>query len=105
MTVSETADGRILMHCFSHDCSIGDICGAIGIEVSDLFPDDPTFAYAEKEPISPRDAFEAISYELTVIGVVAADFSKHKPVSKDDYERFLVAINRVQVAKDMICNS
>jgi CHC2 zinc finger len=30
-------EGKILLHCFSHECSVGDICGAIGVEVRDLF--------------------------------------------------------------------
>jgi len=32
----DTADGRILMHCFA-GCSIESICSSIGIEVSQLF--------------------------------------------------------------------
>jgi DNA primase len=38
LSVSQGQDGRILLKCWA-GCSIGDICGALGIKVSDLFSD------------------------------------------------------------------
>ena len=102
MTISETEDGRVLMHCFA-GCSIEEILGTVGLEFQDLYPEPEVVSYPERSPISAKEAFEAISFELTVIGIVAADLRKGKAVSDEDYSRFLTAINRVQVARDMVC--
>jgi hypothetical protein len=37
LSVSQTADGRWLMHCFA-GCAIGDVLAAIGLTINDLFP-------------------------------------------------------------------
>lgn len=37
-SITEASDGTILMKCFSRGCTINEICSAIGIKVSDLFP-------------------------------------------------------------------
>ena len=31
-------EGKILLHCFSHQCDVSDIVHTIGLELSDLFP-------------------------------------------------------------------
>lgn len=38
LSIRETEDGRILIHCFG-GCSIMDVCRALGIEVAQLFED------------------------------------------------------------------
>jgi DNA primase len=38
LSVSAGDDGRILLKCWA-GCSIGDICGGLGVKVSDLFSD------------------------------------------------------------------
>jgi len=32
-------DERVLLHCFSHQCNVSDIVHAVGLELSDLFPE------------------------------------------------------------------
>lgn len=54
--ISQAADGKVLLHCFA-GCTVEDICAALGIETSDLFP-TPL-----EEPQSHKK-FEAI-YEYT----------------------------------------
>jgi hypothetical protein len=41
-----------LLHCFARDCSVEDICAAMGIEVKDLFCIHPTFARTHRH--APR---------------------------------------------------
>ena len=36
--VAVGADGRALLHCFAHGCRVGEITGAIGLGLADLFP-------------------------------------------------------------------
>lgn len=37
LSISEAADGKILVHCFS-GCETQEICASLGIKISDLFP-------------------------------------------------------------------
>ncbi len=103
MAVSEVDGGRVLIHCFA-GCSTYDIVSAVGLELHDLFPpcDDRLKTY-EPMQIHARDALEAVSHEITVLGVGCADMMKGKPLEPVDYQRMLKAMNRIQIAKDMVC--
>ncbi len=58
-------DGKILLHCFS-GCTVDSICSAIGIQVTDLFPDsdpDPhTWRKAQRLREGQRRQREAQEY-------------------------------------------
>lgn len=73
MTVSEGTDGRVLVHCFSHECSIDDITAAVGMEVKDLMPEN--LGYHRSKPlamaVNPRDALFAIRDDMQVMLVMA----------------------------------
>jgi hypothetical protein len=43
-----------LLHCFAQDCSVEDICAAMGIEVKDLFCIHPTFARTHRHALRSR---------------------------------------------------
>ena len=73
MSISEGNDGRILVHCFSHECSIEDITAAVGMEVKDLMPENLGYHRVKPMavPINPRDALFAIRDDMTVMLVMA----------------------------------
>jgi len=102
MTIRDMGDGRILMHCFS-GCAVENILGAIGLDFDALFPERLPDSQPVRNPWNARDVLEAVSHELTVIGVGAADLMRGKRLEKDEYARMLTAINRVQTAKEMAC--
>ena len=37
--ITTEKDERVLLHCFSHQCNVSDIVHAVGLELSDLFPE------------------------------------------------------------------
>lgn len=37
LSLRQTADGRILIHCFA-GCAVGDVVAAVGMDIMDLFP-------------------------------------------------------------------
>jgi hypothetical protein len=102
LTLKETSDGRILIHCFA-GCSIGDITSALNIEISDLYSDKTSFSPYQKQVWNAQEVLHAISHELSVVGVVCSDIKKGKVPSDDDYARFLMAINRIQTAEWIAC--
>ncbi len=50
MRITELNDGRVLIHCFA-GCTPLDMMAAIGLNISDLFPDDHSQHF---RPIGPR---------------------------------------------------
>jgi DNA primase len=38
LSVTEGADGRVLLKCFGQDCAVQEIVSRLGLEMSDLFP-------------------------------------------------------------------
>lgn len=100
LTVRETQDGRILMHCFA-GCSIGDITGALGVDMSDLFPPkaDPI------QPIKPErrrffaaDLLKVIEFEATIVALCAHDMSAGRTLADVDRDRLMLAKQRITSA-------
>ena len=53
LSITKGDDGKILTNCFA-GCTVDDICGAIGIEVKELFPQkEPPRKKKPKEPEKP----------------------------------------------------
>ncbi|RLS51881.1 MAG: DUF3987 domain-containing protein [Planctomycetota bacterium] len=88
LSVTEGADGRVLLHCFA-GCRPADICDALGLRVTDLFPRASTLAAATQpsesqgkqglrcqSPEKPKGKAFATSGEA-----VAALVRSHGPVS------------------------
>lgn len=102
MTIRETPDGKILMHCFS-GCSIGEIAGAIGVDLSDLFPPSDTADYAKPQrPMRQRflasDLLKVIAFEATVVAIAANDVAKGRTLNQTDRDRLLQAAGRINEA-------
>jgi len=87
LTISETADGRVLIHDFG-GCSPAEVLAAVGLDFTDLFPerdhDDAgrpkdwrTAGYKDsrqnKVSIAPRTALVAIAHDATEAAVLVAD--------------------------------
>jgi hypothetical protein len=105
LTIRETPDGKILMHCFS-GCSIGEIAGAIGVDLSDLFPPSDDYDYNKSaQRNKPRfiasDLLKVIAFESTVVAVAANDLAKGRTLSEIDRNRMLTACQRINEALEM----
>lgn len=45
--IKHTDDGKILIHCFS-GCPVAEILAAIGLDMNDLYPDNPKYKKSSK---------------------------------------------------------
>lgn len=102
MTIRETPDGKILMHCFA-GCSVGEIAGAIGIDLSDLFPPDENRDYSkpqrhQRQRFLASDLLKVISFEATIVAVAASDMAKGRKLNEADKTRLLQACGRINEA-------
>jgi hypothetical protein len=102
LSVRETEDGRVLVHCFG-GCAVHEVLGAIGMDLTDLFPpDDKRKDYPVTGKPSMKPAFYAsdllriASFECLVVVIAAYDLSKGKRLSDEDMERLKVAQQRIE---------
>lgn len=103
MTVRELPDGRILLHCFS-GCSVEEIVTALGLELSDLFPEKLEFnpwKRQSRERFNPFDIMQAVSFEIKIAALAAFDMSKGMILDDTDRERLLLAATRLNEAEGM----
>jgi len=98
LSIRECDDGRILLKCFA-GCPVHDIVAAVGLEVSDLFPDN-----GDHKPIPrsqrglPRSQLESVAREVAIVALAADDVAAGQTISTEDAERVALAAQRVREA-------
>lgn len=96
LSVKVTDDGRTLLHCFG-GCSTESVLAAMGLEMSDLFP-DKLGDLPRSRGFSAMDALRAVEAEAMVVLLLAADVLDKKPVIESDYDRLTTAVQRISEA-------
>jgi len=103
LAIRELDDGTVLLHDFGGD-SVGAILGAVGLSFSDLYPDKPgTFRKPVKRPFNASDVLSLMAFESSVAVVACSDFISSGSIGDDDFERLLVAAQRLGHAAE-VCN-
>ena len=97
LSVKELQDGRILIHDFG-GCGTDAILGALGIAMTDLFPERLGDFPPVKRPFSATDALRALAFESSVVAIAAADLAEGKSV---DPMRIAVAAGRIAEALEV----
>jgi len=99
-------DKRILMHCFA-GCHIEEVVGAIGVAMSDLFPDrplTPTFLPRSPLPLKPAEALLLIGHEAFVISLLAEELTalmrRGEIPSELGLDRMAKAIGRINMVRN-----
>lgn len=96
LSVKVTDDGRTLLHCFG-GCSTESVLAAVGLEMSDLFP-DKLADLPRSRGFSAMDALRALEAESLVVLLMAGDVLDKKPVIQTDYDRLTLAHRRISEA-------
>ena len=99
LSVRELDDGRVLVHCFA-GCDVHQIVGAVGLEITDLFPPRETSHHypRERRPFPAADVLRAIGFEVLVVMTAGAALLDSKPFSQADRERLGLAVGRIRAA-------
>lgn len=96
LSIRETADGAVLVHCFA-GCSVDDVVGAVGLSISDLFPERlPEHVGARPPRIPASDVLAALIVEIEVVGIAAHEIAKGAALSPTDHQRLLTAVSRIR---------
>lgn len=99
LSVRELDDGRVLVHCFA-GCDVHQIVGAVGLQITDLFPPRETSHHypRERRPFPAADVLRAIGFEVLVVMTAGAALLDSKPFSQADRERLGLAVGRIRAA-------
>jgi DNA primase len=101
LSIKEGNDGVVLLKCWS-GCNASEIVGAVGLELSDLFPKHENFDHSkrhhvERKPWNAMDVLRALVHEVTVVAVCAGQL-KNAGLTPDDAARLTLAIQRLFAA-------
>jgi len=94
-------DGRILLHDFG-GCEVESVVGALGMSVSDLFPDKPlteTHLPRARSRIPASDILVALDHEAAVVAIIASDILDHREIDEATWTRLAAAVAKVGEAR------
>ena len=97
LSVWETGDERVLIKCFG-GCSIEQIVGAVGLELTDLFPrkTDQHFVHQIRRPWSSREVLDCYRREVMVAAILVADIAAGRPsFDQADRDRASLLLDRL----------
>lgn len=103
LTVKEGEDGRVLIHCFA-GCSVDTVVQSLGLGMADLFPKNKATRArkAGQRRINARELKEATEFEKQVLFIIKADHASGKPVSKENWARAKLALQRIALARRIL---
>lgn len=102
LAVAEGDDGRLLIKCWSRGCHPAQIVDAVGLTMSDLFPEH--LRYKNQKPLPrgqrflPRTILTALSLEIYVVLLMAESLLQGRKPTTTGRNRLRTAVIRLQNA-------
>ena len=89
--IKQDDNGKILIHCFS-GCAVTDIVSAVGMQLSDLMPDNPTYKKRSKPPrFNKYELFDRLVFETIILSLAIRQLLNGEPLEEQDLYRVLQA--------------
>ena len=109
LSVVETDDGKILVHCFA-GCTALSIVQAVGLTLADLFPERLDASTPTQRRAAARAARETqwdaahgkLSYEATIVLIAAKVIGAGHALDQDASDRLAVAVDRIISAREVL---
>lgn len=105
LVITDAGDGKVLLNCFA-GCDTHSILQSIGMDWDDVMPEkaighriSPT-----KPVIYATEAIGLIRQECQIVLLCAMYYRKGKHVTDDDWERVLLAMERINKALELTKN-
>lgn len=98
LSVRECDDGRTLLCCFA-GCEAGEVAGALGFTLRDLFPaGSAEAAHGRRLPVPAADVLRALELDALTVAVVASDLAKGKALTDHARTALMRSAGRISVA-------
>lgn len=97
-------NGTILIHCFGCGAGGVDVCGAVGVDPSELFPprDNVDYERPPKRSYFPADqVLEALSTETLIVHMISKDMLINN-IDQETRSRLILAVERIHAASNYI---
>lgn len=91
LSIKVTEDGKTLLHCYA-GCSVESVVSALGISMSDLFPDQGDYDPKEWKRVKHREIY---THEKLILRLYESDKTKGKIISSGDMKRVNQAKSRI----------
>ncbi|MEX3639831.1 hypothetical protein [Paraburkholderia sp. BR14320] len=102
LAITETSEGVVLLRCFRNECAVADIAGAVGLDLSALFPPRADGVHSSK-PVKRRfnalQTLGTINRELLEVLIVVGAILRRGSVTPTEHERLRIAVARVSIAE------
>jgi len=93
LAIKQTDDGKILIHCFA-GCQVTDIVAAVGLELSDLMPNDPAYKKGSKPPaFNKYELFDRLAFEAVILSLAIRQLLNGEMLEQSDLSRVAQAEN------------
>jgi len=95
-------DERVLIHCFSHQCPPDEICNAVGLDISDLFPEQIKIEGSRpimKKRFPAEAILEALAEEFVIAELGLATLADGGTLNEKAQARMKEASNRFTNAR------
>ena len=102
LSIREVSDGRVLCHCFS-GCSVEEVLSAVGLELSDLFPEGGLADRLprERRPFNTADVLKCVAFEAEITSVAADNLANGITLTDTDRARLRCAAVRLREAGEL----
>lgn len=95
LAIKLTDDGKILIHCFA-GCHVTDVVAAIGLELSDLMPENLTYQKGTKPPkFNMYELFETLAFESLILSIAIRQLLNYEDLNQADLLRVIRAENTI----------
>lgn len=96
LSIRVADDGRILLHCFA-GCPVREVVEALGLELSDLFPDSPSRGRNIRRPrLDGWVVIQAMRMRLAAVAIIAADMEAGKPLTEEGQKLLAECVDDIQ---------
>ena len=103
LTFKLATDGKILLKCWA-GCTVYDICSALELDISDLFPDkiDNEYKSHEREYFNHTHVFNALYLDLIWLEMCAKHIADYGTLCQENQERLYGVSQRFHEAHEHI---
>jgi len=104
LSIRETDEGILRIKCFA-ECGGADVMGAVGLGLSDLYPEPLKHHSAPGKPNhwhASREALRILHPEVLLVAIAAENLASGIDLTDDDRDRLILAAQRIRRAAEAV---